>query len=73
MAETVTIKLGIYEACLFVASMRQRKQWFDGKTVGYPCAIEDLNDGNAIVITVQPAIDEWTQRNEYSSPTVYWP
>lgn len=65
--------MSITEACLFVADMRERKQWFDGKTVGYPCSITDNGDGTAIVVSTSAAFREWSQKNEYSSPCVYWP
>ena len=73
MAKRVTYTMGIYEACLFVASMRERKDIFTGKTIGYPCSITDKGDGTAIVITVGEAMKEWDERKEYSSPCVYWP
>lgn len=73
MANRVTRKMDITEACLFIADMRERKQWFDGKTVGFPCSIKDNGDGTAKVISTHEAFREWEQKNEYSSPCVYWP
>jgi len=55
--------MNITEACLFIADM----------TWGYPCSIKDNADGWATVISTEEAFREWEQKNEYSSPCVYWP
>ena len=75
MARSRAVKkeMDIGTACLFIASQRERKQWFDGKTTGWPCSITDNGDGTAIIMAPQAAFDNWDERNEYSSPCVYWP
>ena len=73
MAKRVKAKMEIYEACLFVADMREHTTWYNGKTVGYPCSIKDHGDGTATVISTAEAFREWEMKNVHSSPCVYWP
>lgn len=73
MAKRTSRNMDITQACLFVAEMRERKEWFSGKVVGFPCSIKDNGDGTATVISTYKAFREWDEKNEWSSPCVYWP
>lgn len=45
--------------------------WAAGR--GFPCSIEDLKNGKAIVTTTFEAICQWADLHEYSSACIYFP